>query len=275
MNTFFIICCMSMTVVSVLLGRWLYLRGMRIRNRLLMERVFTNISHELLTPLTVISASVERLRLQEPKYGKDYALMELNIDRMVRLLQQILETSKQQTGELRLFVSQGDVMEYISKSALCIEPLIAQRGLELNIQCSPKSMMGWIDADKLDKIIYNLISNSAKYTNSPGRIDLIVTTNKNYDHITIKVSDTGIGIPRSKMKHLFHRFQDGEYRSRKTLGTGLGLSLTHDLVYLHGGTTPSPWSCPSTRRRSFPHRLTSIPPSKSSIRVSTSWIWST
>ena len=236
MNTFFIICCMSMTVVSVLLGRWLYLRGMRIRNRLLMERVFTNISHELLTPLTVISASVERLRLQEPKYGKDYALMELNIDRMVRLLQQILETSKQQTGELRLFVSQGDVMEYISKSALCIEPLIAQRGLELNIQCSPKSMMGWIDTDKLDKIIYNLISNSAKYTNSPGRIDLIVTTNKNYDHITIKVSDTGIGIPRSKMKHLFHRFQDGEYRSRKTLGTGLGLSLTHDLVYLHGGT---------------------------------------
>ena len=110
----------TITLIIIFIGgRWIYLRGMRIRNRLTLERLFTNISHELLTPLTVISASVEQLRMQEPKYGKNYALMELNIDRMVRLLQQILETSKSQTGELRLLVAQGDVMQYISKTALC------------------------------------------------------------------------------------------------------------------------------------------------------------
>ena len=226
----------TITLIIIFIGgRWIYLRGMRIRNRLTLERLFTNISHELLTPLTVISASVEQLRMQEPKYGKNYALMELNIDRMVRLLQQILETSKSQTGELRLLVAQGDVMQYISKTALCLEPLIKQRGLDLNIKCTPHSMMGWIDTDKLDKIIYNLISNAAKYTNSPGKIDLSVTTNKTYDHIIIKVSDTGIGLSPEKMKHLFQRFYDGDYRSMKTVGTGLGLSLTRELVYLHGG----------------------------------------
>jgi DNA-binding response OmpR family regulator len=207
-----------------------------------MERVLTNISHELLTPLTVISASVERLRLQEPRYGKDYALMELNIERMVRLLQQILEASKAQTGELRLLVAQGDVMQYISRTALCIEPLIVQKGLELNINCNPRSMMGWIDTDKLDKIIYNLISNSAKFTNSPGQIDLTVTTNETYDHVIIKVSDTGIGISPDKMKKLFQRFHDGDYRAVRAMGTGLGLSLTRDLVYLHGGNI----TCDST-----------------------------
>ena len=85
-------------VVAVLalffLGRWAYFRALRIRNRLMMERVFTNIGHELLTPLTVLSASIERLRMEQSGHSKDYTLMELNIERMVRLLQQILETSK-------------------------------------------------------------------------------------------------------------------------------------------------------------------------------------
>jgi len=236
MMTLLVFFAVVVVVAMVGLGRWIYLRGMRIRNRLLMERVFTNISHELLTPLTVISASVERLRMQEPQYTKDYALMELNIERMVRLLQQILETSKSQTGELKLLVAQGDVMQYINQTALCLEPLLAQRNLDFNIQCSPRSMMGWIDTDKLDKIIYNLLSNAAKYTTSPGQVSLSVMTNKTYDHIIIKVSDTGIGIPPNKIKHLFERFYDGDYRQMKVIGTGLGLALTRDLVYLHNGT---------------------------------------
>ena len=97
-------------------------------------------------------------------------------------------------------------------------------------------MMGWIDTDKLDKIIYNLLSNAAKYTQGDnGRVMLQVRTNRKYDHIIIKVSDNGIGIPQDKMKKLFHRFYDGEYRQQQTIGTGLGLALTRELVYLHGG----------------------------------------
>ena len=201
-----------------------------------MSAIYTNITHELLTPLTVISASVDRLREKAPSNEQDYDLMQLNIERMVRLLQQILETSKSQSGELKLLVAQGDVMQYIRKTAVCIEPLMAKKGLDFSIECSPESMMGWIDTDKLDKIIYNLLSNAAKYTQGDqGKVLLQVHTSKKYDHIIIKVSDNGIGIPPDKMKKLFHRFYDGEYRRQKTIGTGLGLALTRELVYLHGG----------------------------------------
>ena len=232
-----IILIIAAAVGLFLLGRELFQRGVRMKNRLQMSAVYTDITHELLTPLTVISASVDRLREQEPSYSQDYDLMQLNIERMVRLLQQILETSKSQSGELKLLVAQGDIMQYIQKTALCIEPLMAKKGLDFTIKCTPESMMGWIDTDKLDKIIYNLLSNAAKYTQGDtGKVALQVNTNKKYDHIIIKVRDNGIGIPQEKMKKLFHRFYDGDYRRQRTMGTGLGLALTRELVYLHGGT---------------------------------------
>ena len=235
MLTLIIILSTIALVALFVVGRELYLRSVRIRQRLQMSRVYTNITHELLTPLTVISASVERLRSKDPSQTTDYDLMQLNIERMVRLLQQILETSKSQSGELKLRVAQGDVMQYIQRTALCIEPLMAKHGLDFTINCQPKSMMGWIDTDKLDKIIYNLLSNAGKYTPDNGKVHLSVHTNKRFDKIIIKVSDNGIGIPKEKQSHLFQRFYDGEYRQMQTLGTGLGLSLTRDLVYLHGG----------------------------------------
>ena len=223
-------------VVAFYLGRWLYIRSLRMRNRLQMERIYTNITHELLTPLTIISASVEHLRNSEPKYGYDYDMMQLNIQRMVRLLQTILETSKSQSGELKLLVSNGDVMKFIRETALTIEPLMQKKGLKFSINCTPESMMGWIDTDKLDKIIFNLLTNAAKYTEKQGHVELDVKTNKRFDHIIIRVRDNGIGIPKERQKGLFHRFYDGEYRNRNTFGTGIGLSLTRDLVYLHHGT---------------------------------------
>jgi CheY-like chemotaxis protein len=223
-------------ILVFLLLRMLYRRSLRIRNRLQMGLVFTNISHELLTPLTVISASIERLREQEPRFEQDYTLINLNIDRMVHLLQEILETSKSQAGELKLRVAQGDVMRFISQTALCLEPLMSKHRIKFTIKCTPESMMGWIDTDKIDKVIYNLLSNAAKYTPEGGSVALEVRTNNNYDHIIIKVSDTGIGIPEERMKKLFQRFYDGDYRHMKTTGTGLGLALTRDLVLLHGGT---------------------------------------
>ncbi|MBR4919959.1 MAG: response regulator [Prevotella sp.] len=223
-------------VALFLIGRLLYQRSVRIRNRLQMSYVFTNITHELLTPLTIIAASVERLRNHDLENKRDYDLMELNIARVVRLLQQILETSKSQSGELKLRVSNGDVMEYIRETALCIEPLMSKKGLEFTVHCHPESMMGWIDTDKLDKIIFNLLSNAVKYTGEHGKVVLEVSTSPRYDRVIIRVSDNGSGISPENMKQLFTRFHDGEYRKNQTFGTGIGLSLTRDLVYLHGGT---------------------------------------
>lgn len=236
LTTIIILLSIALIVVFYLIGRTLYRRSVRIRNQLQMGYVFTNITHELLTPLTIVAASVERLRKTAPEHGRDYDLMELNITRVVRLLQQILETSKSQAGELKLRVSHGDVMAYIRETALTIEPLMAKKGLEFTVHCKPESMLGWIDTDKLDKIIFNLLSNAVKYTDENGKVIVDVSTNSRYDKVVIRISDNGIGIASDKMKHLFTRFYDGEYRKSATFGTGIGLALTHDLVYLHKGT---------------------------------------
>ena len=226
----------AVIAVFFLIGRNEYLRRIRFMERTQLNAIFTNITHELLTPLTVISASVDKLRDEKPENGHDYDLMQLNIQRMVRLLQQMLETSKSEAGQLKLLVTQGDVMRYIRETAECLEPLIIKRKMKFTITCQPESMMGWIDTDKLDKIIYNLLSNAAKYSAENGEVSIKAITNYTYDHIRIIVSDKGEGIPPDKMKHLFERFYIGDYREQRTIGTGVGLALTHDLVYLNQGT---------------------------------------
>ena len=226
----------ALLIAIIPVARWLYVRSLRIRNRLQMSYIYTNITHELLTPLTILAASVEHLRMTRPEGKREYDLMDLNIQRAVRLLQQILETSKQQEGGLKLRVSHGDVMKYIMDTARCMEPLMDSKKLRFEAVCRPESMMGWIDTDKLDKIIFNLLSNAAKYTPEGGHVIIDVTTSAHYDKIIIRVGDTGKGITKEHMKQLFSRFHDGEYRSNQTFGTGLGLSLTRDLVYLHKGT---------------------------------------
>ena len=153
-----VLAVLAIIIVISFVGRNLYLRSLRLRRRLQMSNIFTNITHELLTPLTVISASVDKLRDEAPQHCHDYDLMQLNIQRMVRLLQQILETSKSEAGQLKLVVAQGDVMRYIRETAECIEPLLVRKRQHFTISCYPESMMGWIDTDKLDKIIYNLLS---------------------------------------------------------------------------------------------------------------------
>lgn len=223
-------------ILMTVLIRWLYARNTRIRNQLQMNFIFNNITHELLTPLTIISASVEKLREEHPDSRYDLELMDLNIQRSVRLLQQILETSKIQAGGLKILVSQGDVMQYIKETARSLEPLMMRKHLTFTINCKPESMMGWLDTDKMDKIIFNLLSNAAKFTPEGGFVTLNVTTNNHFDRVTIQVKDTGVGIPKDKMKHLFTRFYDGDYRSNLTFGTGLGLALTRELTFNMGGT---------------------------------------
>ena len=238
MNIHLLLTLIAMAIIAIifLAGRRLYLRNQKVRRRLRMGAIFTNITHELLTPLSVISASIDKLRDTEPQYNHEYDLMQFNIQRMVRLLQQILETSKSDAGKLRLLVTQGDVMKYIRQTAECLEPLIAKRNMKFSINCQPESMMGWIDTDKLDKIIYNLLSNAAKYGKEGGTVSISAITNANYDEVEIKVSDDGDGISPKQMKQLFKRFHDGDYRQHQTEGTGLGLALTRDLVYLNRGT---------------------------------------
>lgn len=222
-------------VIAIAIARYAYKYGMRTHRRLQMNKILVNISHELLTPLSIMSASVERLRQQAPDHNTEYTLMDLNLQRMTRLMEEIMDIEKSQSGHLKLLVSQVDVMEYIQQSAYCIEPLIHKSGLEYQIECTPQSMMGWIDTEKVDKIIYNILSNAVKFTPPPGKIEIRAWVNTHYDRVTIQISDSGEGIPAHKIKNLFYNYYDERYQRMHANTTGLGMVLARELTELHNG----------------------------------------
>jgi len=234
---------------------WLILRELRnrilIRNKLRYEEIerskadelnhaklnfFTNITHELMTPLTILSASVDELKLSAPEFAHTYAVMGVNINRLIRLLQQILEFRKVESGNTKLRVSLGDIAEFVNKEIESFKPLIKKKKLHVSVVCDPDKIAGYFDQDKLDKILYNLLSNASKYNKEGGFIHIDLKYNRTTGFITLTVEDNGIGISENDQKNLFTRFYEGTNRPLNTPGTGIGLSLTKDLVLLHKGT---------------------------------------
>lgn len=197
---------------------------------------FTNITHELLTPLTVISATVDELVLEEPQYKSSYDVMKSNLRRLMRLLRQILEFRKAESGNLKLKVSYGDIALFIRNGANSFYPLIKKQDLRFYIKTEPNVINGFFDVDKVDKILYNLLSNATKYNVPGGEVEVSLSYKEEDDNfVLLTVKDNGAGISKEKQKDLFKRFYEGEYREYNTVGTGIGLSLTKDLVELHRG----------------------------------------
>ena len=198
---------------------------------------FTNITHELLTPLTIISATVDELKTQAPSHNDLYTVMNSNIQRLIRLLQQIREFRKAETGNLKLRVSPGDLAAFVRTGTESFKPLVKKRKIHFSLLCDPESIVGYFDIDKLDKIMYNLLSNAAKYNKEDGFIQVTLSYDEeDREFVLLRVKDNGKGISREKQATLFKRFYEGDYRKFNTIGTGIGLSLTKDLVTLHGGT---------------------------------------
>ena len=231
--------------------RW-YKELLKTRNRLQMAVIFTNITHELLTPLTVISAVVDNMRSKEPKFQGEYSLINSNIKKITRLLRQILEVRKSQAGQLKLKVSQQNMQSFLETTVMNIRPMadVKDVRLDLDIEDVEKIQSVWFDADKLDKIMYNLISNAIKYGREGGYVKVNVKSDG--QRIVIIVEDNGIGMSRQQLKKLYTRFLDGDYRKMKTTGTGIGLSLTRDLTLLHHGTI----DCKSEEQRGTTFTLT-------------------
>ena len=213
-------------------ARW-YKERVKTRNSLQMGVILTNITHELLTPLTVISATIYKLKAMAPQYEEDYLVMNSNINRTTRLLRQILEVRKSQAGQLHLLVSRGNLISFIEEACENIRPMAEHQQVTLSLEKPKIEGLVWFDADKMDKIIYNLLSNAIKYNKVGGKIDVSLSLSK--EQAVICVSDNGIGMSKEKIKHLYTRFFDGDYRKQNQPGTGIGLSLTHDLVKLHHG----------------------------------------
>lgn len=199
---------------------------------------FTNISHELFTPITVLSCSLDDMSATYPQDESLIHTMKMNLNRLMRLLQQIMEFRKAETGNLKLKVSRGDIVKFIQE--ICdvgFIPMLKEKQLKLDIHYDESVIYGFFDSDKLDKIMFNLLSNAFKYNHTGGRIDIYIREeNRNNERlIEISVADTGSGISEQNIPHLFTRFYEGDYRRFKTKGTGIGLSLTRDLVVLHRG----------------------------------------
>jgi len=163
----------------------------------------------------------------------NYSIIDNNISRITRLLRQILEVRKSDAGKLRLEVFQADLAAFIREECRNLAPMATHQRIQLHVDVPDVRIDAWFDPDKVDKILYNLISNAVKYQREEGFVE--VSLRQDGPEAIITVRDNGIGIPPSRMKQLYRRYQDGDYRMTRVTGTGLGLSLTRDLVRLHHG----------------------------------------
>lgn len=195
---------------------------------------FTNITHELMTPLSIILASLESL-----KNGGDqrilYSVMTSNATRLMRLIQQVLEFRKVESGNLKIFVSYGNLSSFIQNCIESFIPLLGKKNQNISFESTPNVISGFFDSDKLDKIVYNLLSNAAKYTHEDGKIVVKIGWNDER-RVLIDIANTGELMTRQTIDGLFKRFYEGDYRRHNTIGTGIGLSLVKDLVEIHRGT---------------------------------------
>lgn len=223
-----------------------YLRRVKWKNEIKFQEeltriklnYFTNVSHELLTPLTVISCISDYLNQEVPIVRKQSVMLKANTDKLKRLIQQVLDFRKMDAEKLKLNVSYGDLYKLVQTiCAVNFLPLAQKKNIMLEVHLDAKELQGYADFDKLDKIMHNLLSNALKYT--PENKHILVEAEEKVEKgcrvLTIRVKDEGIGIAAKDIEHIFTRF----HSVRKDKGfesNGIGLSLTKDLINLHNGT---------------------------------------
>jgi len=200
-------------------------------------RFFTNISHELLTPLSIMYCSIDLLRSKTRKGKPELTILERNMNQLKRLLSQLLDFRKMESGHLKLQVQRNNLSEFIGAIVEDFKPLANNMQLDLRLETAGSIQMGYFDEDKLNKALHNLLSNAIKYTPPGGMIvvyhEIINKARENW--ASIRVTDSGVGIPPEGLKHVFERFYRAEIDKEET-GTGIGLSLTRNLIELHHGT---------------------------------------
>lgn len=191
---------------------------------------FTNISHEFRTPLTLIKAALEKIQRAED-LENSVQVMSKSTDRLLRLVNQLLEFRKMQSNKLKLQLVEIDVIGFLKKITQHFEDLAIDKTIKFTFSPQEKYKLTYIDKDKMDKIIYNLLSNAFKYTPTNGSIDLSVEFSDKV--MLIKVTDSGVGIPKEKQNELFSRFMQTNFSNNSV---GIGLHLTQELVSVHLGT---------------------------------------
>jgi signal transduction histidine kinase/DNA-binding response OmpR family regulator len=246
---------------------WLYMRfrlgQLRLEQKLALEhreaerireldefksRLFTNITHEFRTPLTVVLGTSEQLEKQAPEsvfpdlntantfaggLKNRLALIRRNGRNLLDLVNQLLDLAKAESNQLKIHLVQGDVVRYVRYVVESFHSLSNQRNVLLTVDSKLPELAMDYDPEKLRQILSNLISNALKYTPSGGKIAVFITHHASF--IILKVADSGAGIAPEDLSRIFDRFYQADNAVAKAGGTGIGLALTKELVKLLGG----------------------------------------
>lgn len=218
-------------------------------------RLFTNFSHELRTPLMLIITPFEELvkRVDIPAELHDkLSIIYKNAQKLLLLVNQLMDLHKNQAGSMDLKVSEGDICEYIKEIYYAFNQIALTNEVKFTLNCTPKTINGWFDKSLLEKVVFNLLSNAFKYTASgesvlmevsevtlkeldPKRIDGLYK-DENIHYVILKVKDSGKGIEEGEADKIFTPFyQIPETSGINLSGTGIGLSLVYTIVQLHRG----------------------------------------
>lgn len=204
---------------------------------LLKLKFFTNVSHEFRTPLSLIMAPMEKMLKQtnEPEQKKQYQLIYRNARRLLALVNQLLDFRKLEMRELRLYPSLGDVVGFVKEVSHSFTDIAGAKHINFNFTTDITSLQISFDSDKLERILFNLLSNAFKFTPEYGNIEVIVSVQEQY--VSIQVKDSGIGIPVEDQDKIFERFfQHDVPGSILNQGSGIGLAISKEFVRLHQGS---------------------------------------
>ena len=196
----------------------------------------SNVSHELRTPLASVNAMVETLdggALYDTKVARDFlSRIHDDIKRMTTMVDELLELSSLESGQMPIHLAPVELSRVANKVMERFEMQADSRGVKLLSLIPDDLPYLMADAGKLDQILTNLVENALKFTPEGGRVSLSARTVES--EIEIEVADTGVGVPREHLPHIFERFYKVD-RSRRNVGTGLGLAITRHLAQVHGG----------------------------------------
>ena len=200
-------------------------------------KFFTDISHELRTPLTLISSPVSEVLEHEPlspNARKHLTLVHKNTERMLRLVNQILDFRKIENKKMKVLLEKTDIIALLQRITDNFRLIAEEKHIDFRLQLHLDSISGWIDQDKFEKVIFNLISNAFKYT--PDNKSITVSASVENENLVFSVKDEGIGIDLKKQQTLFQRFETLVRYNILQPSSGIGLSLVKELIELHQGS---------------------------------------
>ena len=208
---------------------------------LLKIKFLTNVSHEFRTPLSLIITPLERLiqQARDPE-RQQLQMIQRNGRRLLNLVNQLLDFRRMEVQELKLQLKRGDILVFLQELCLSFSDVAERKNIELHFNCNKPSLVTQFDYDKIERIMFNVLSNAFKFTPNGGQVRVEVTAcavDAEQSRLTICIQDNGIGIDPAKKDLIFERFfQNDVPASMVNQGSGIGLSITKEFVKLHGGT---------------------------------------